>query len=76
MVVGSLAKGEAAEVVDDYVAEGSDGLAWVGRGEADDCRSGCAAGIDPMEGILEYICVGRFAAEYFHALEEALRVGL
>lgn len=76
MVVGSLAKGEAAEVVDHDVAEGFYDLARVGGGEADDLGAGSSSGIDSMEGILEYICLGRLAAEDFHALEEALRIGL
>ena len=58
LVVRRLVEGEAAEVVDDDVAEGSDGLAWVCRGEADDLGAGSSSGIDAMEGIFEDICLG------------------
>ena len=37
LVVRRLVEGEAAEVVDDDGAEGSDGLAWGCRGETYDC---------------------------------------
>ena len=76
LVVRRLVEGEASEVVYHDIAERFDDFVWVGCGEADDCGSGGAAGVDTVEGILEYICLGRLAAEDFHTFEEALGIWL
>ena len=58
LVVRRLVEGEAAEVVDDDVAEGSDGLAWVCRGETYYFCTGGAACVDAVEGVFEDVCLG------------------